>query len=285
MNDKSNTSANIQVACIQLCSSTNVEENLNQSGKLIRSAAKHGSRLIITPEMTSLIEKDKKSLLEKTDYEENNPALNYYINIARELSISLIVGSLPIKISETQCVNRCYAICSKGNIKARYDKIHLFDAAPSGRDFYRESDAYCAGNQAVVVTLEEVNVGLSICYDLRFPQLYNDLAKAGAQLFAIPAAFTKTTGNAHWHTLVRARAIENGCFAAAPAQTGKHADGRQTYGHSLIVNPWGETLADGGTEVGVSTAAVNIDVVNQVRNKIPNLQHQKSYLFPINSNT
>lgn len=230
--------------------------------------------------MTSLVEKDKKKLLAKTDYEKNNRALMHFVSLAEELKISLIIGSLPIKVSETHCANRCYAIDSAGRIQAHYDKIHLFDAALSGREAHKESDSYISGNQAVVVTLEGIKVGLSICYDLRFPKLYNDLAKAGAELLLIPAAFTQSTGEAHWHTLIRARAIENGCFVLAPAQSGLHADGRRTYGHSLIVSPWGEVLADANTHVGVARSKIDLDLVQNARNRISNINHQKKYLTP-----
>lgn len=275
-----NPTYGIQAACIQLCSSTDVEENISQCENLIREAAKLGARLICTPEMTSLVEKDKKKLLEKTAYEEEEKSLLHFIDLAAELKVSLIIGSLPIKISPTHCANRCYAIDSAGSIQARYDKIHLFDAAPSGREAHKESDSYISGNQAMVVTLEGIKIGLSICYDLRFPKLYNDLAKAGAELLVIPAAFTQSTGKAHWHTLVRARAIENGCFVLAPAQSGSHADGRRTYGHSLIVSPWGEVLADAGNNIGAIKSNIDLDLVKSARGRISNLNHQKEYLTP-----
>jgi predicted amidohydrolase len=212
--------------------------------------------------------------------EADDPALPAFCTLANELDIWLLVGSLAIKVSDKKTANRSFLIGPDGRIAARYDKIHLFDVnLPSG-ETYRESNTVAAGNDAVVANLPWARIGLSVCYDLRFPQLYRTLAKAGAEILTVPSAFTETTGKAHWHVLVRARAIENACFVMAPAQGGEHSNGRRTYGHSLIVGPWGEIIAEGDTEPGIVAAEIDLGEIGAARSRVPALSHDRPYNPP-----
>jgi predicted amidohydrolase len=220
---------------------------------------------------------DGGAKLEKTVAEKDDAALPQFGALAEELGIWLLVGSLAIKVSEGKTANRSYLIGPNGRIAARYDKIHLFDVnLPSG-ETYRESNTVAPGEEAVVASLPWGRVGLSVCYDLRFPQLYRALAKNGAEILTVPSAFTETTGKAHWHVLLRARAIENGCFVIAPAQGGTHANGRKTYGHSLIVGPWGDILAEAGTEPCVISAELDLGEIADVRARLPSLHHDRPF--------
>ena len=193
---------------------------------------------------------------------------------------TLLIGSLAIRADAGKCANRSYLIRPDGEVAARYDKIHMFDVQLNAGNIYRESDSYAAGGAAIVADVPAAKLGMSVCYDVRFPELFRQLAMAGAQIIAVPAAFTRITGEAHWHILLRARAIETGCFVIAPAQAGKHQDGRETYGHSLIIDPWGEILAEGGTEPGVISATLDLAKVDEVRGKIPSLSHVRPFRAP-----
>jgi predicted amidohydrolase len=269
-----------RAACVQLRSSDDVNENIATASKLIREAAKAGAAFIATPENTTLMAPDGGAKLEKSFSEERDPALPAFRALAEELGVWLLIGSLAIKVSDTKTANRSFLIDPKGAIAARYDKIHLFDVdLPSGEK-YRESNTVAGGNRAVLADLPWGKMGLTICYDLRFPRLYRKLAKAGAQILTVPSAFTETTGKAHWHVLLRARAIENGAFVIAPAQGGLHANGRRTYGHSLIVAPWGEILAEGGTDPGVFLADIDMAAVAEARGRVPSLTHDRDFEGP-----
>ncbi len=264
----------LAAACIQMCSSDTVADNIQAAAALITEAAQRGASLIVTPEMTSLMDRRPNAVLAKACTEEHDAALAAFQVLAAALGIHLLIGSLPIKIAPDRCVNRSYCIDKQGAIIARYDKLHLFDVQLSDGQIYHESALYQAGNSAVLAAVEDYTLGLSICYDLRFPALYRELACAGADILTVPAAFTQVTGQAHWHVLLRARAIETGCFVLAAAQGGQHADGRETYGHSLIVDPWGTVLAEAaGAEPGIITASLNLARVAEVRQQIPALQH------------
>jgi predicted amidohydrolase len=197
--------------------------------------------------------------------------------LARNYGIYLHVGSLALKVSPDKAVNRGFLIDPRGDIVARYDKIHMFDVDLEGGESYRESRNYRPGDLAVLADLPWGRLGLTICYDLRFPALYRALAEAGASFLSIPSAFTKSTGEAHWHVLIRARAVENGCFVLAAAQAGKHENGRETYGHSLAVNPWGRIIGDGGTAPGVTFADVDVSEIAAARARIPSLQHGRRF--------
>jgi predicted amidohydrolase len=209
--------------------------------------------------------------------DDDDPTLASLREVARKLSIHLHVGSLAIKVSPEKAVNRSFLIDRRGDVVARYDKIHMFDVDLAGGESYRESNTYRAGELAVVADLPWGRLGLTICYDLRFPALYRALAEAGASFVAIPSAFTRQTGEAHWHVLVRARAIENGCFVFAAAQGGKHENGRETFGHSLIVDPWGRILAEAGSEPELLFAAIDPAEAVAARAKIPSLLHGRRF--------
>jgi len=269
-----------RAACVQLRSSDDVAENIRVASDLIRTARAKGANFIATPENTTLMAPDGGAKLEKSFSEEADPALPAFRQLAEELGTWLLIGSLAIKVSDTKTANRSFLIDPKGRIAARYDKIHLFDVdLPSG-ETYRESNTVAGGARAVTTELPWGTIGLSICYDVRFPKLYRALAQKGAFLLTVPSAFTETTGKAHWHVLLRARAIENGAFVMAPAQGGTHANGRQTYGHSLIIAPWGEILAEAGTEPGVILADIDPAAVTSARSRVPSLRHDRDFEGP-----
>ena len=269
-----------RAACVQLRSGEDVGENIVFAEKLVRQAAAGGAQFIATPENTSLMAADGGAKLAQSYDESADPALPVFTSLARERGVWLLIGSLAIKTSPGKTANRSFLIDPKGTVTARYSKIHLFDVdLPSG-ETYRESNSVEGGGQAVVAETPWGKIGLSVCYDLRFPQLYRALAKHGAFAFTVPSAFTETTGKAHWHVLLRARAIENGAFVIAPAQGGTHANGRKTYGHSLIVSPWGEVLAEAGTDPGVIVADIDPALSKQARERVPNLQHDRIFTGP-----
>ena len=269
--------AQLKVACIQLRSGVEIGPNIAAASRLIREAAADGAELIATPEMTSLLDRKPGAVFEKSTSEGADPALAAFRNLAAELKVWLLAGSLPIRAEAPKCANRSFLIDPNGEVTARYDKIHMFDVQLNATNVYRESDSFAAGGEAVLAKLPNAVLGMTVCYDVRFPDLYRQLAQAGAQVIAVPAAFTKITGEAHWHVLLRARAIETGCFIIAPAQAGKHEDGRETFGHSLIIDPWGVVLAEGGTEPGVVAATLDLDKVAEVRGKIPSLSAGRTF--------
>ena len=271
------TGEKFRAACIQLCSGDNVADNIRDASDLIRAAAAGGARFIATPENTSLMAADGGAKLAQSFDEAHDPALPAFKALAKELGVWLLIGSLAIKVSDSKTANRSFLIDPKGVITARYSKIHLFDVdLPSG-ETYRESRTVEGGGEAVLAETPWGRIGLTVCYDLRFPHLYRQLAKQGAFALTVPSAFTETTGKAHWHVLLRARAIENGAFVIAPAQSGRHANGRRTYGHSLIVSPWGEVLAEGGTEPGVFAAEIDPALAAAARAEVPSLRHDREF--------
>lgn len=269
-----------RAACVQLRSSDDVAENIRAASDLIRAAKSQGADFVATPENTTLMAPDGGAKLERSFPEESDPALPAFTALAEELGIWLLIGSLAIKVGDTKTANRSFLIDPKGRIAARYDKIHLFDTDPGSGESYRESNTVEGGHRAVVANLPWGKLGMTICYDLRFPRLYRKLAKAEAFLLSVPSAFTETTGKAHWHVLLRARAIENGAFVIAPAQGGTHANGRQTYGHSLMISPWGEILAEAGTEPGVIVADIDPAAAAQARARLPSLRHDRDFEGP-----
>jgi predicted amidohydrolase len=232
---------------------------------------------VLTPEMTNIMELSREKLFAAIVPEENDATLATFRELARALGIYVHVGSLAVKVSPDKAVNRSFLIDRRGDIVARYDKIHMFDVDLKGGESYRESRSYRAGDLAVVSDLPWGRLGLTICYDLRFPALYRALAEAGAMYLAIPSAFTRQTGEAHWHVLMRARAIENGSFVFAAAQGGDHENGRATYGHSLVVDPWGRVIAEGGAEPGVVFADIDPAEASVARGRIPSLQHGRRF--------
>jgi predicted amidohydrolase len=232
---------------------------------------------VLTPEMTNILAIKREQLFANIVAEEQDPTLATLREVARQLAIYIHIGSLAIKTLPGKAVNRSFLIDRKGEVAARYDKIHMFDVDLANGESYRESNTYRPGELAIVADLPWGRLGLTVCYDLRFPALYRALAEAGASFLAIPSAFTRQTGEAHWHVLQRARAIENGCFVFAAAQGGKHENGRETFGHSLVVDPWGRVLAEGGTEPGVVMAQIDPSEIVVARQRIPSLHHGRRF--------
>ncbi len=267
-----------RAALVQMCSGRDVEANVKAATALITSAAAGGAHYVQTPEMTTVMELDRERLFAAAAASEaETRALGHFQDLARKLAIWLHIGSMPILLEGETLANRSFLISPEGDIAARYDKIHMFDVDLGGGESYRESRNYSPGTKAAVAELPWGKLGLTICYDLRFPQLYRALARAGAQFIAIPAAFTRPTGMAHWHTLLRARAIESQAFVFAAAQGGTHENGRETYGHSLIVSPWGEILAEGGIQPAVMFADVDLQLLADVRRRVPSLSHDRPF--------
>jgi deaminated glutathione amidase len=266
-----------KAAMIQMRSGLTPGANSDDAARMIGEAKSAGADYVLTPEMTNILAARREQLFSVVVEEEADTSLATLREVARKLGIYVHIGSLAIKISPDRAANRSFLIGPKGDILARYDKIHMFDVDLAGGESYRESRNYRPGELAVLADLPWGRMGLTVCYDLRFPALYRALAEAGATMLAIPSAFTKQTGEAHWHVLMRARAIENGSFVFAAAQGGKHENGRDTYGHSLIVDPWGSIIAEGGTEPGVIMAEINPAEVVSARARIPSLQHGRRF--------
>jgi predicted amidohydrolase len=264
-------------ALVQMRSGLSPQANLDAALRLIEEAKSGGADYVLTPEMTNILEIKRERLFAAIAPEEDDASLAAFRELARQLGIFLHVGSLAIRLSAEKAANRSFLIDRKGGIVARYDKIHMFDVDLAGGESYRESRNYRPGEIAVAADLPWGRLGLTVCYDLRFPSLYRALAEAGCSFLAIPSAFTQQTGEAHWHVLNRARAIENGAFVLAAAQGGKHENGRETYGHSLVVDPWGRILAEGGTEPGVILATIDPAAVTAARAKVPSLQHGRRF--------
>jgi predicted amidohydrolase len=252
-------------------------QNVEAAAKMIREAKAEGADYVLTPEMTNIVERRREDLFAAVAPEEKDPSLAAFRELARKLEIWVHIGSLALEMSPHKAVNRSFLLDPKGEIAARYDKIHMFDVDLEGGESYRESSSYCPGEVAVAADLPWGRIGLTICYDLRFPALYRALAEAGASFITIPSAFTQQTGEAHWHVLTRARAIETGSFVFAAAQGGHHDDGRDTFGHSVAIDPWGRVLAESGTEPGVILVNVDPSQVAIARARIPSLQHGRRF--------
>jgi deaminated glutathione amidase len=266
-----------KAAMIQMRSGLKPAANIDDALRLISEAKSAGAEYVLTPEMTNILAAKREQLFGAIVAEEADPSLATLRELARRLGIYIHIGSLAVRLSPERAANRSFLLDPKGNIAARYDKVHMFDVDLANGESYRESRNYRPGEQAVLADLPWGRLGLTICYDLRFPALYRALAEAGATMLAIPSAFTKQTGEAHWHVLVRSRAIENGCFVFAAAQGGKHENGRDTYGHSLIVDPWGRIIAEGGTDPGVVMAEIDPAEIAKARARIPSLQHGRRF--------
>lgn len=264
-------------ACVQLRAGRAVQPNVDLAVSLIEEAASAGAQFVATPENTSLMEAKSALLFEKTVAEADDVALAAFRAVAASRKIWTLIGSLPIKIASDKLANRSFLIAPDGSIAARYDKIHMFDVDLGGGESYRESKNFAPGAEVVTADLPWGRLGLSICYDLRFPHLYRALARAGADFLTVPSAFTRPTGEAHWHVLLRARAIESGAYVFAPAQGGSHENGRETYGHSLIVAPWGELIAEAGVEPCVVMAEVDPAKVSEARGRVPSLTHDRIF--------
>lgn len=266
-----------RAALVQMRCGREVEPNLDAAEAAIRQAVEGGAEFVQTPENTSLMELSSKRLFANTLPEAGNPTVERFTSLANELGIWLHIGSIAIRLSDAKVANRSFLISPQGSIEARYDKIHMFDVDLPGGETYRESKNYQPGERAVLADLPWGRIGLATCYDLRFPALYRALAKAGADFITAPSAFTKQTGEAHWHVLLRARAIETGCFMFAAAQGGDHENGRSTYGHSMIVSPWGEILVEADSDPDVIFATIDPALVADVRTRIPSLRHDRNF--------
>ena len=266
----------LRVACVQNTATRDIQANVDRACALVDEAVEGGARLVALPETVGLIEPVNEQIPAATFSEAEDIGLAAFRARARDHGIWLLVGSQLIREGD-KIYNRSFLLDDQGEIRARYNKLHMFDIELNNGEAYRESDAIEPGDRAVFVETPLGKIGLSVCYDLRFGALYRALAQAGAEMITIPAAFTQTTGKAHWHTLVRARAIEAGCFVIAPNQCGHHCDKRYSYGHSLIVDPWGEVLADGGAEPGVIFADLDLDRVAKVRSRIPSLKNERPF--------
>ena len=266
-----------KAACVQLNSGNDFAANLRAAGDGVREAVARGAALVTLPEYATFLDGSGRAMRENAHPEESHPALPFFAALARETNAWLLIGSLTVKLEAEHMANRSYLISADGNVVARYDKVHMFDATlPSGQ-VIRESSAYRPGERAVVAQTPLGVIGMTVCYDLRFPHLYRALAKAGAVMLTIPSSFQRETGKDHWHTLIRARAIENTCFVLAPAMCGDHPGKRTTYGHSLIVDPWGRILMDLGEEPAVGVAEIDLDEVKRVRALLPSLEHDRAF--------
>jgi len=273
----SQSPARFKAAMIQMRSGLNPAANVDAAVRLIEQAKADGADYVQTPEMTNILAAKRDQLFATVVEESEDASLAAFRDLARRLAITVHVGSLAIRLTHDRAANRGFLIDPAGEIVARYDKIHMFDVDLANGESYRESNNYAPGESAVVSDLPWGRLGISICYDVRFPALYRALAEAGATMLTVPSAFTKQTGEAHWHVLNRSRAIENGSFVFAAAQGGKHENGRETFGHSLIVDPWGRVLAEGGTEPGVVIAEIDPSGVAKARSRIPSLQHGRRF--------
>ncbi|WP_123195262.1 carbon-nitrogen hydrolase family protein [Pannonibacter phragmitetus] len=265
-------------ACVQLRSSRDVAANSAAAEALIREAAAAGADYVQTPEMTNLLERSREDLMAKIRVEADDPSLARFRALAAELGIWLHIGSLAILLEPGKAANRGFLIGPDGSLKARYDKIHMFDVDLPNGESWRESATYRPGCESLVADLPFARLGMAVCYDVRFPALFRAQARAGAEVLTMPAAFTRQTGEAHWHVLQRARAIENGAFVISSAQGGKHEDGRETYGHSLIVNPWGAVIAElDHDEPGFVTARIDTEETQKARQRIPAIVNERDF--------
>ena len=269
----------LRLACVQLTAGNEMAANIAVAERLVRDAARQAD-FITLPECAVMLEPSRKLAIEKAAPEASHPGLAAFRALAKETDRWLLVGSLTIRLEGDQLANRSFLIDTAGDVVARYDKIHMFDVQLPGGESYRESATYRPGTAARVVPTPFGVLGMTVCYDVRFPQLYRALAHAGAELLSVPSAFTVPTGRAHWHVLLRARAIETGCYVFAPAQCGVHAGGRLTYGHSLIVDPWGAVIAEAGEQPGVITAEIDLAKVADARSAVPSLTHDRPFTTP-----
>jgi predicted amidohydrolase len=276
----------IRVAALQMCSGPSPDENLDSLDALVAEAAAAGARYVLSPEVSVVFAENRAGLASVAGPWEDNPAIARLAATARRHSVHLHLGSLAVALPDGRFANRSVLFAPDGSISARYDKIHLFDATLPGIKHYRESETYRGGDEAVVADGPGFRLGLTICYDVRFPALHRALAEAGAEILAVPAAFTVPTGEAHWHVLLRARAIETGCFVIAAAQAGAHANGRRTYGHSMIIDPWGTVLAEAdGETVGPVFADLDLAAIEQARGKVPALYNARGFSLPAGAET
>lgn len=269
-----------KAACIQVNASNDMMANIDSAMRLCVEARAAGAELILMPENVSMMEWGRTNIVMKAQPEDDHLALKAFRDLAREIGAWLHVGSLAVLLEDGMVANRSYTIRPDGIVAARYDKIHMFDVDLGLGEVYRESATFKPGDRAVTAQLPWGKMGLSVCYDLRFPHLFRAYAKADCDFLAVPAAFTRTTGKAHWHVLLRARAIETGCYVFAPAQVGTHVNDRETYGHALIISPWGEILADALEQPGWIMAEIDPRKVADARRKVPSIDHDRPFALP-----
>ncbi|MCH1569685.1 MAG: carbon-nitrogen hydrolase family protein [Alphaproteobacteria bacterium] len=277
--------SDVKMACVQMTTARDPAENLAVIAARVKSAVAQGAQLVALPETCTYMEKSRTAMQTRLERQADSQVLAALQDLARSEAIYLLVGSMILADEKTdKAVNRCFLIGPDGAVEAQYDKIHMFDVELEDGERHNESATYQAGDRLVVSQMGDaatgVKLGLSICYDLRFPNLYRRLSEAEAEVIFVPSAFTKQTGEAHWHALLRARAIETGAFIVAPAQIGSHENGRETYGHSLIVNPWGRVIAEAGDDDGVIMGSLDLTMVARARRQIPSLQHGTDYTKP-----
>ncbi|WP_353228608.1 carbon-nitrogen hydrolase family protein [Novosphingobium sp.] len=268
----------VRIGVLQMTSGIDPVANAATIAAALTSAAHDGAAMLLTPEMAGLLDRDRARARDHIVMEEDSPTLATLRNAAARSGIWLHVGSLPVRAEgpgETRFANRAFVIDPSGAIVARYDKIHMFDVDLASGESWRESNAYRPGEQVVTVDCPIGRLGLAICYDVRFPALFEELGRRGCDVITVPAAFTVPTGRAHWHLMLRARAVEASAFVIAPAQTGHHADGRDTYGHSLVIDPWGDVLLDMGTDAGLDFAMIDLARVGEVRRQLPSLVNRR----------
>ena len=265
-------------ACVQMRSSRSVADNIAQAEDLICQAAGAGAQYVQTPEMSNILERSRADLMQKITLEADDPMLARFRQLAAELGIHLHAGSLAIHLADGQVANRAFLIGPDGTILARYDKIHMFDVDLPNGESWRESATYRPGEESIVAELPWLKMGMAVCYDVRFPAIFRSQARSGAAMLTMPAAFTRQTGAAHWHVLQRARAIENGAYVVSAAQGGTHEDGRETYGHSLIIGPWGDVIAELDHDVpGFVLATVDPAESLKARQRIPAIANERDF--------
>ena len=267
----------LSVACVQLCSGCDPADNMAEIDRRVRLAAAAGARLVALPEACTFMEKNRAAMRARLFTEQKSPQVAAFAELARAMGVWLLAGSQFLADEDDTAVNRSLVFAPDGTIAARYDKIHMFDVTLPNGEVHAESQSYKAGTKADMVEVDGVWLGLSICYDMRFPAMYRALASAGAQVLSVPSAFTQVTGEAHWHVLLRARAIENGAYVLAPAQIGTHENGRQTFGHSLIVDPWGTVIAEAGADDDFVMAELDMAAVDKARRALPVFAHGRSF--------
>lgn len=271
-----------RAACVQMRSGLNRTKNVSECVDFIAQAADEGAQFIVTPEMTNVVDAKPKRLLATLPGEDALDEINTFAEAAARHSVWLLIGSMAVKVDNRRAANRSYLFADDGRLVASYDKLHMFDVDLPNGESWRESNVYQAGENAVLVKSPFAQIGCTICYDVRFPSLYRSLAQAGADVICVPAAFTRQTGAAHWKTLLRARAIETGSFIIAPGQGGEHEDGRETWGHSMIIDPWGEILAERDNDTpGIIWADIEPSRTVQARARIPNLTLERRYKIAI----
>ena len=265
-------------AAVQMRSTTDVAANRDAFEALVREAASKGADYVQTPEMTGLIQKNRAALMDSIFGQDDDPIVSSAGKLSKELSVWLHVGSTPIDRGDGKVANRAFLFAPDGTLRVSYDKIHMFDVDLDNGESWRESAIYEPGDRAVTADIGKACLGLAICYDVRFPDIFRRQALAGAEILTTPAAFTRQTGEAHWHVLLRARAVENGAFVVSAAQGGTHEDGRETYGQSIVIDPWGRILAEKDDDApGVIVAEIDLDQVAEARAKIPNLKNIRPF--------